>query len=621
MSGFLGILNPDGAPVDLGVLNLMTQSIAFRGPDAQRVWSRKNVALGHTLLQTTFEARHEKQPCTLDDNVWIAADCRIDAREELVDKLVSHSRAVPRGSTDPELILHAYSVWGTDCVLHLLGDFSFALWDEGERRLFCARDQMGAKLFYYAYSASAIVVGNTQECLRLHPAVSSQLDDAAVANFLLFGFNVDLSSTYYVDIRRLLPAHTLVWQHGELRISPYWTLPIDPPLVLRRASDYVDAFWHVLNTAVKDRLRVDRAAIHMSGGLDSTAIAAACCEISGNPPSIALQARTVVFDNLIPDQERYFAGLAARHLGIPITFMPGDNGLFFEEYLSGGYLSEGYPGRERLSVPDPANVPTMGSDSAMQAWLARENRVAFYGEGADNALAYEWEPWFRQEYTAGRYMALLKTGFQFVRTFRRLPFARIPRRRSGHAPSHLQEDLFPVWLNAEFSARLDMRDRFNAGVNGSWPKVPRHPFRPKAYESLTDPTWGAFFEQFDPGFSALPMEVRHPFLDIRMLRFLLSLPPIPWCRDKFLIRAAIKNRLPREITTRRKAPLAGAPQFERWKDHSLRPPPPSGRIVGYVDLHSLSSSTNRSDITPSLLSVHLRAWQLDIFLRHMPLIR
>src|SRR5580704_1489654 len=93
VSGFVGVLCLDGAPVDSRLLRGLTDFLAFRGPDAQEMWCHGSVGLGHTLLQTSCEAAPEKQPFQLDGRLWIVADARIDARAELIEKLKSKSNA------------------------------------------------------------------------------------------------------------------------------------------------------------------------------------------------------------------------------------------------------------------------------------------------------------------------------------------------------------------------------------------------------------------------------------------------------------------------------------------------------------------------------------------------
>src|SRR6059058_3815838 len=92
MSGIVGIVNLDGEPVDRALLSRMTRFLQFRGPDATHAWVSGSVGLGHTLLRTTDEAMHERQPFTFDGETWIVADARVDARQELVSRLKSSGR-------------------------------------------------------------------------------------------------------------------------------------------------------------------------------------------------------------------------------------------------------------------------------------------------------------------------------------------------------------------------------------------------------------------------------------------------------------------------------------------------------------------------------------------------
>src|SRR5712692_2905652 len=207
MSGIVGILNLDGAPVDRLLLRQLTDSMAYRGPDAQYTWAEGPVGFGHAMLRTTTESMREKQPCSLDGQVWITADVRVDSRADLIRKLEARVRESLEDATDAALILHAYHAWGEDCVRHLLGDFAFAIWDGPRRRLFCARDHFGIKPFYYASAGKCLLFSNTLDCLREHPAVSDRLNDLAIADFLLFDSNRDPGATTFADIERIPPAH------------------------------------------------------------------------------------------------------------------------------------------------------------------------------------------------------------------------------------------------------------------------------------------------------------------------------------------------------------------------------------------------------------------------------
>src|SRR5437667_3363083 len=164
MSGIVGIGNFDGVPVDRALLGRMTDFMTFRGPDEQRIWVDGNVGFGHTLLRTTFESEPEQQPFTLDGKIWIVADARVDAQADLSAKLNARGEHVEPGVTDVELLLRAYRTWGEDCVDHVLGDFAFAVWDGDRQRLFCARDHLGVKPFFYARVGQALIFSNTLDC-------------------------------------------------------------------------------------------------------------------------------------------------------------------------------------------------------------------------------------------------------------------------------------------------------------------------------------------------------------------------------------------------------------------------------------------------------------------------
>jgi asparagine synthase (glutamine-hydrolysing) len=560
VSGIVGIINLDGAPVDRQLLHQMTEFMGYRGPDAQDVWTAGPVGLGHTLLRTTWESAPEQQPSSLDGQVWITADARVDGRAELVTKLRSRGQDASETLPDAELLLHAYHAWGEDCVHHLLGDFAFAIWDGRRGRLFCARDHFGVKPFYYARVGDCLVFSNTLNCVRLLPAVSAELNDLAVADFLLFGGNQDPATTAFADIQRLPAAHTLTCSGGTVRVGRYWTLPVDGDIRYRRLGEYVDHFKELLRTAVEDRLRTDRAGIFMSGGLDSPAVAAAACKwCSRQTGRLDLQAFTVVFDQLIPDQERFYSGLVARELNIPIHYLVADNYQLYERW-----------GEPELQTPEPtceAFAAAFNADQFGQA--AAHGRVALTGYGGDPAF------WGSSAYV----LFLLKNGY-FGRLvgdlWQLLSRGRLPkvglltrlRRWLGKRPA---QSPLPDWLNPDFAARLDLPARWR-GVNQE-PR-PVHPRRPKAYHCLTNPFWPYLFESYDPGVTRSPVEVRHPFFDRRLLEFLLAIPPLPWFGSKELLRTALRGLLPDQVRLRPKAPMAGNPIRELlqrenvgWLDH------------------------------------------------------
>jgi asparagine synthase (glutamine-hydrolysing) len=601
MSGIAGICNLDGAPIDRLLLRQLTDSLAARGPDAQTIWSHGSVGLGHALLRTTFEAAREQQPCSLDGQVWITADARVDGRTELIGKLAGTGCRDLAEATDPELILHAYHAWGEDCLQHLLGDFAFAIWDERRRRLFCARDQFGVKPFYFARVKDGLVFSNTLNTIRFHPAVSNELNELAIADFLLFDCNQDQATTTFADIRRLPPAHALTWSATGLQLRRYWTLPTDGQIRYRRSRDYVEHFLELLQVAVADRLRTDRVGIFMSGGLDSPAVAATALELrdKGSTP-LDLQAYTVVYDRLIPDEERHYSGLAARTLGIPIHYLAADDYQPYERW-----------DQPELLRPEPHHEYLSAIIADQFRQLERHSRVALTGYGGDPALHATTLVELVQCLPLGRVVADVGRYLCFHRQLPPLGLRSRLKHWLGKRPKQLP---YPVWLNPAFADHWHLRDRW---AQGNLPPAPIHPVRSRAARLLTSKFWPSHFETYDPGMTQFPVESRHPFFDLRLVTFLLAVPPLPWFAYKELLRVAMHGRLPEAIRLRPKTPLAGHPELEmfrrpgaEWLDR-FEPVPELARFVERKAIPPIIGGQDSNQ-----LWVNLRPLSLDYWLRY-----
>ena len=545
MSGIVGILNLDGRPVDRDLLLRMCASLSYRGPDAQEIWSDGPIGFGHAMLQTAGESPGDRQPSSLDGHVWITADARVDGRSDLIRELQGKGRDAARSATDAELILHAYHAWGELCVQHLLGDFAFAIWDGLSRRLICVRDHFGVKPFYYAPDRGCLVFSNTLNCLGLHPAVSGELNDLAIGDFLLFDFNQDPATTTFADIQRLPPAHILEWSDGTLRIRRYWTLPVEPPLECKRPSECIEQFRELLDAAVADRLRCDRVGIFMSGGLDSASVAASLCGVvskRGTPCDV--RAFTQVFDKLIPHAERHYSRLVADTLRIPIHYQVIDGILLYQGY------NHGEP-----PTPEPSHYPLAASDTNQLREASGYGRVALTGYGGDPGFSSLISSYVRKHLKSRQFRQVVADLARYARSEGRLSRLYIRTRLRRWFGRNLQGS-FPTWLNEDFRNRFDLQGRWEQAHNS--PK-PVRPVRPEAYDAITANLWPYLFEWYDTAATSLPLEVYHPFFDLRLLRFLLRLPALPWCSDKELIRAAMRGILPDSVRLRPKSPLPAEP--------------------------------------------------------------
>jgi asparagine synthase (glutamine-hydrolysing) len=570
VSGILAILDLAGDPSDaqMAARLLRCPSLQLRGPDGTGLTSDGPVSLGHTLLRTTHESIAESQPLSFDGRVWIVADGRVDARGDLIATL-SEERA-SACSSDGGLLLRAYMRWGERCVDHLIGDFAFAIWDGRSRQLFCARDQMGIKPLYYSRVGRVLVVSSTIESIRRHAGVSNRLNDSAIRSFLLCGYNDEATTTTFYDIQRLAPGHTLTVKDGHITVRRYWTLPIDDISYRVTDAEYTDEIMRLTRVAVADRLRSNSVGVFLSGGIDSPTLAAVASELLPHEPGAnPVHGFCLHFRSLLKDPEPAFAEAVARHLQIPIRFYATDRRIgWFPENVS--------------KFPEPTLEILDGTASRqMYCDMAGHSRVAFYGEGPDNALRYEWAVYLRHLIKHGRRARFVRDVAKHVVAHRRVPLLAS----------------LPKIIRACLTSKKG--DRASSPIVRSAPSVASrqsenltsHPVKPRAYASLLTAQWQGLFESCEPAYTKVPMEVRHPFLDVRVLQFLLTVPTVPWSRSKHLFREAMRGKLPEKVRRRPKAPLAGDPIQEQIL--RLGPPPikSSSALEQFADVSAIDTNT------------------------------
>lgn len=607
MSGIAGIVNLDGAPVDRALLESQTAALRPRGPDGDAVWVDRSVGLGHTLLRTTDEASRESGPATLDEEVWITADARLDRRGELIRELSAAGVERRAGAaelaetSDDELLLHSYLAWGESCLERLIGDFAFAIWDGRRKRLFCARDQLGVRPFFYALAGSSLIFASELDCVRRHPGVADVLNDVAIADLLLCGHNQEPDTTAFAGIQRLPGAHVLSASEGRSEVRRYWRLELPDETRYKRSTDYVEHFEALLGAAVEDRLRTDHADVLMSGGVDSTLIAAVAGERQGKRGHRDLHAHSIHWEQLIPHDEKRYASIAADALGIPIRFHDADPSPLFGA------------GQDRdWRTPEPWGDPLPGIGIDVIGTVAEHSRVALTGFDGD-ALCDVWLP--------SHFRDLL----QSLRLFRALSDAAWLRREQGTWPTvglrsrvrakrgavHPSAPEFPPWLNRELVERLDLRERWRRVASSRSPAG--KPTHAPGAEQLSGMGLRYVFDLYDPAMTGSAVDVRHPLLDLRIVDYLLSVPAIPWAVDKTILRRAAARSLPPAITRRPKSFLVEDPvaRLARQPEFSAPDPDPPPELARYVDpsaLPPLSAVASSQLLWPLIWTRCLERW-------------
>ncbi len=549
MSGFVGLLSLDGSAIDPRVLHRLTDALAYFAPDGAAARASGPIGLGFAALRTTRPGPDERNapapmPTSDGHGSWIVADAMLDDREQLVRDLGLAGVRVDPQDSDADLLLGAYRAWGTRCAQHVHGDFSFALWDTDRRRLLLARDRFGMRPLYYGRAGRTLVFSNALDVVRAHPRMSSDLDAAAIGDFLRLGLNTDLETTTFADVACVPPAHAFVVTEDATRLVSYWELPVGRPLSYRRVEEYAEHFTEVFSAAVSDRLRgLDDAVIMMSGGRDSTAVAA-MARSAGRPASTHLHAVTAVYDYALPDEERVHAALAAAALDIPVEFVPQDEYRWFEDW-----------DREDLWRPEPVEAPLLAADADLADRAAATARVGLSGDGGDAALR-ERESHLAQLLLSGRWVQAATESLTYVRWHRRLPRPGFRRLRARQRGLTSPRPPAPPWLRTDLIDRTGLRARW-AALEAEDGRLPTGVGRPEAYAKLRSEFWPRCFEADHAGAIGIPLVMRHPFFDERVVEFLLSLPTEQWANDKGILVAAMRGRLPDRVRLRPKTPLVG----------------------------------------------------------------
>jgi asparagine synthase (glutamine-hydrolysing) len=281
MCGIAGVVNSTGSSESRiqSELAAMSALIKHRGPDGEGTWvhPRKTVGLTHRRL-SIIDLSSGDQPMSDESGSWLTFNGEIynyvELREILgVDRF--------RTKSDTEVILHAYRKWGVNCLEHLRGMFAFALWDETQQSLFCARDRFGIKPFYYTHQQDHLYFAS--EVKALLPFVTSITTNAeALKEYLSFQFCFQ-GKTLFNEISELQPGHYLTWKNGHVSIQRYWqvyyTLDFD-----HTEKYFIDKLTSLFEDSVRIHCRSDvPIGAYVSGGLDSSIVASMACSHTPSP--------------------------------------------------------------------------------------------------------------------------------------------------------------------------------------------------------------------------------------------------------------------------------------------------------------------------------------------------
>jgi len=284
MCGIAGILEfgrDDRA--DSAALRNMCQIMAHRGPDDDGFYTDGPAGIGMRRLSIVDLATGHQPISNEDGSLWIVFNGEIYNHLSLREQLIARGHSY-RTHSDTETIIHLFEEYGRDCVQHLRGMFAFAIWDRNRKALFIARDRLGIKPLYYQLTPERLLFGSEVKVILAHGGIRPEFCRAALPEFLAFGY-LSGEETLYSGIRKLLPGHTMeIGLDGGPEIRQYWDLDASSPHESRDENYYIRNYRELLEGAVNSHLMSDvPLGVFLSGGLDSSAVAALMTKIRREP--------------------------------------------------------------------------------------------------------------------------------------------------------------------------------------------------------------------------------------------------------------------------------------------------------------------------------------------------
>ena len=373
MCGIAGICQVDASPLtpEAGQwVKAMTDRMSHRGPDGEGQWSSGPVCLGHRRLSIIDLSGGGQPMHSADGQMTVTFNGEIYNYAELKEQLTALGGQF-QTSSDTEVILEGYRIWGPDCLARFDGMFAFALWDNQQRRLFCARDRFGKKPFFYTVQHGRLYFASELTGIEQLRHLSLTMNPQAVMRYLAYEY-VPTPHSVYTEVQSLPPSHMLLLQDGNLSISRYWDMPMPDESDKRSDNELCEELRVLLSRAVRRRMVSDvPLGVFLSGGIDSSIVAG----LMARQSSTAIKTFSIGFSEASYDESRY-ARIVAKAFATD----------HHERVLSAEECADTLPGIiSRMDVP-------MADASVAPTWLlsgvTREKvTVALGGDGADELWA------------------------------------------------------------------------------------------------------------------------------------------------------------------------------------------------------------------------------------------
>jgi asparagine synthase (glutamine-hydrolysing) len=599
----------------IGILGRMADAIRHRGPDDFGFYHDPWAHLGQRRL-AIVDVQNGHQPMSDKSGaLWITFNGEIYNHAALRPALEQAGHRF-RTRSDTETILHAYQQHGADCLRLLRGMFAFVIWDARRQRLFCARDRLGIKPFYYYWDGRLFAFASEIKALLEHPSISPVLDEDVLPEMLAFGYSSS-HHTLFGNIRKLMPAHRMLLDVGsaqpELRCERYWETPPDDD----QQPDFDQQQWmpetrRRLEESVEMHLMSDvPLGVLLSGGLDSSAIAALAQRAVSRPvETFAVGYSEATFSELSYARQTASA-LGANHretvIGIDDFFGALGKLIWHEDE----------------PIAWPSSVPLY----FVSKLAAQHVKVVLTGEGSDELFAgYERYRWLGlNERWAARYETVPPGIRRAVREW----IAISPLLGAG-----LRRKLRHTVLGRDLGFESLFLENFYCAFAGAQHENYMRHWNARPDASLLARTLYADQHTYlvellmkqDRMSMAASIESRVPFLDHTFVEFAARIPDglkIRGRTQKHILKAAMSDVLPRGILHRKKmgfpTPLARWLRDPRAEPFYAALRSPDGLVAAHFDLGEVDTlieahRLGREDATDRIWRLlNLQIWG-DLFL-------
>jgi asparagine synthase (glutamine-hydrolysing) len=524
------------------VLQAMTDSLARRGVDDQGLWLSCRAGLGHTRT-AIIDISGGAQPMTADENgrplAVIVYNGEVYNFKQLRSELVGRGHRF-RTRSDTEVLLRSYLEWGADCPGHLDGIFAFAVWDPVREQLLLARDRLGVKPLFYAPLPGGLLFGSEPKALLANPLIRPVVDLAGLRE--VFATAKKPGQAVFRDMRELRPGHTLSVGRGGVADRTYWRIEARPHTAGLQQT--IATIRSMLEDIVPRELVADvPLCTALSGGIDSSAITALAARWRWKTEGERVRTFVTTFDNYAKDfkpddvrfspDEPYAAEVAelvsADHINIRLT------------------TRDLMDRRTRQTVLIAQDTPTTLGDMDTSNYLTcreikQHSTVALAGEVADEIFGgYNWM--FAPE--------LVNASI--------FPWAANEPRQPG-SPKGQGRGLFDDGLLHKLDLSTYYADCYQQAIAESPHQEgeTETESRMRAISYVTLTWWlPMLLDRGDRLSMAHGLELRVPYADHRLVEYLYN---VPWSlktfdgREKSLLRAAVRDLLPRSVLERTKSP-------------------------------------------------------------------